>query len=123
MLPLGCVLKEGERWKIEEWLEQIMKDKDRQKKARPQEHPMSLVTTIRSSSEEKEREAPGRPTRQRDSQGCKERGVPRKRRTQRKSDIPTSPRRVPGPFQPEAKAGSRSIKGRRGHWTFHTASA
>ena len=35
----------------------------------------------------------------------------------------TSPRRVTGSLQPEAKAGSRSIKGRRGHWTFHTASA
>ena len=55
MPPLGCILKEGERWKIEEWLEQIMKDKDRQKEVRPPEHPMSLVTTIRSSSEEKER--------------------------------------------------------------------
>ena len=65
MPPLGCIQKEGERWKIEEWLEQIMKDKDRQKKARPPEHPMSLVTTIRRSSEEKERAASGRSTIQR----------------------------------------------------------
>ena len=123
MPPLGCIQREGERWKIEEWFEQTLKDKDGQKKTRAPGHPTSLVTTIRSSSEEKEWAAPGRSTRQRDSQDCKERGVPRKRRTQRKSDIPTSPQRFTGPFQPEAKAGSRSIKGRRGHWTFHTASA
>ena len=67
MPPLGCIQKEGERWKIEEWLEQIMKDKDGQKKTRAPEHPTSLVTTIRSSSEEKEWAAPGRSTRRRDS--------------------------------------------------------
>ena len=54
MPPLGCIRREGERWKIEEWFEQILKDKDGQKKTRAPGHPTSLVTTIRSSSEEKE---------------------------------------------------------------------
>ena len=123
MPPLGCVPKEGDRWRIEEWLEQIMREKDRRKEVKPQDCQLNLVTTIRSSSEEKERGTPGRTTRQRDSQGGKERGLPRRRRTQKKISTSTSPRRVTGPLQPEAKAGSRSIKGRRGHWTFHTASA
>ena len=46
MGAVGGSPKEGERWEIEEWLEQIMKDKDGQKKTRPPEHPTSLVTTI-----------------------------------------------------------------------------
>ena len=123
MPPLGCIRKEGGRWKIEEWFEHILKDKDQQARTRASGHPTSLVTTIRSSSEEKEWAAPGRSTRRRDSLDRKERGSPGKRRTKRRSDIPVSPRRAPGQFQPEAKAGSRSMRGRRGHWTFHTASA
>ena len=123
MPPLGCIRREGERWKIEEWFEQILKDKDRQARTRASGHPTSLVTTIRSSSEEKEGAAPGRPTRRRNSLDREERGSPGKRRIKRRSAISGSPRGTSGQFQPEAKAGSRSMRGRRGHWTFHTASA
>ena len=32
MPPLGCIHKDGGRWKIEEWLGQILSEQDRKKK-------------------------------------------------------------------------------------------
>ena len=69
MPPLGCVQKEGGRWKIEEWLEQIMSEKDQEEKVRIAEHAKNLVTTVRSSSEEKEATVSRRSTKQRDRRG------------------------------------------------------
>ena len=136
MPPLGRIRKNGGRWMIEEWLDQILSEQDRKEKEKALETKLILTTTVRSSSEEREASTSKSPSIQEHRWGpCgKESSAwtpSRKRNTtpgsqDKKSDVNE---RGLGRSQPSvtakpgAKAGTRARKRGRGHWTFHTASA
>ena len=121
---------------IEEWLDQILSEQDREEKEKAFETNLILTTTVRSSSEEREASTSKSPSIQEHRWGpCgKESSAwtpSRKRNTtpgsqDKKSDVNE---RGLGRSQPSAtakpgaKAGTRVRKRGRGHWTFHTASA
>ena len=136
MPPLGCIQKEGGRWKIEEWLEQILSEQDPTKKEKATETNLTLTTTIRSSSEEREATASGCPSVQEHRWEPCGKGSSEWRPSKKRNTMPGSRDRKSGAngqgrekrqpsvtAKPGAKAGSRALKRDRGHWTFHTASA
>ena len=136
MPPLGRIRKNRGRWMIEEWLDQILSEQDREEKEKAFETNLILTTTVRSSSEEREASTSKSPSIQEHRWGpCgKESSAwtpSRKRNTtpgsqDKKSDVNERGLGISQPSvtaKPGAKAGTRARKRGRGHWTFHTASA
>ena len=136
MPPLGCIHKDGGRWKIEEWLGQILCEQDRKKKEKAIGTNLTLTTTVRSSSEEREATASESPSVQEHRWGPCGKGSSAWTPSKKRNTTPRSQDKKSGASEhglgktkpsvsakPEAKAGSRARKRGRGHWTFHTASA